>query len=94
MKLKHLLRPMGFKTLLEEANREGWIIPFAWQLKGLELDYDAVWVLDSVHESLYTEEDKKYGVQLGYLFDVKSQKRILVNHKFIEKCIVWKKETK
>lgn len=93
MKLKTLLRPMSFNTLLGEANREGWIIPFAHQLMSLELDYEQVWVLDSVPDSKYTDEDRKYGVQLGYVFDVKSQDVVIVNRNFIEKCIVWK-ETK
>lgn len=90
MRIKHLLRPMAFNTLLEEANREGWIIPFASDLRGLDLDYEQVWVLDTLPSEHYTEEDRKYNVKLGYLFDVKSQKKIIVNQNFIEKCIVLK----
>lgn len=90
MRLKHLFRPMGFQTLINEANREGWIIPLASDLRGLELDYDTVWVLNPVPEEIYTEEDKKYNVKLAYLFDVKNQKMIIVNQNFIERCIILK----
>lgn len=81
---------MGFDTLLKESNREGWLIPLASDLMGLDLDYDEVWVLDEVPSENYTEEDIKHNVKRGYLFDTKSQKKIIANQKFIEKCIVLK----
>lgn len=90
MRIKHLLRKMGFNTLCEEANREGWIIPLESDLKSLDLDYGQVWIVNPVPDSEYTKEDKKYGVELGYVFDVKSQKKIIVNQKFMEQCIVLK----
>lgn len=94
MKIKHLLRKMGLETLIEEANRENWLIPTEDQLKGLKLDYDYVWIIDGVDLDAYTPEDIKYGVSLGYAFNTKTQKKEIVNQKFMLQCIVIKDAVK
>lgn len=90
MKLKHLVKKMSFKELLTTVREKGWFLPEYVDLIGVKLDYDYVWVVDLVSDSEYTEEDKKYGVKLAYVFDVENQKKVIVNQKFIENCVVFK----
>ncbi len=99
MKFKALVKKFSYNQLKELCDKKDWMIPSLEDLKkitkeelkdiGFDEDYDLVWI----NNDLYKEDLREYNDEnYKYLYSLNHKKIIIANMRFIEKCIVIKKE--
>lgn len=99
MKYKALVKKFSYIQLEELCERKEWKIPTYEQISklsnedlkelGVDLDYDLVWISDN----LLDEDNKEFDDEnYKYLYSLSYKKRIIANVRFVEQCIVIKKD--
>ena len=83
LKLKHLIRKFGFKSILKECKKQNWKLPYAKDLIGQDLEYEYIWVKDRPEklEDLDTH---------AMLYQHSTGKLFLCNKSFMQNIIVIK----
>ena len=81
--MKHLIRKFGFNGIQKELLKHNWTLPSARQIRGMDIDYDVVWVSDV---ALLKEDRETH----GYLYNIIDDKLELCNKSHMHNIVVIK----